>query len=384
MKRLIEPKQQPRQQIPDGGEIREGHRNSTLFSIACSMRCRGCTEQGIDRRCRPPLLKSEVQNIAKSSVRYDPQADDPADISIKQIINITMPDLGTSAYHGFTGDFIRAFGPYTEAADAGVLGTLLPALGAIIGPSPHVWGGGDHPPRINTVLVGPTSSGRKGTSTFAVDAVMSVADSHFWPPQLCRGLATGEGLIKRVTDIEKRNGDIIAVDKRLVVLEQEFSKVLAQAKRPGSILSQILRECFDTGDLEKLTLTEPLRTTGAHICMTGHITPRELKLRFDEVEMDIEIRRHHVEAALAIWQYNEESVNQLFKDKTGDALADKLVGLLKEHGAMTMTRFNQRMNIPHREIRTALEFLKTLGRVEKLPDQKTGPGWPTERWQLVE
>lgn len=63
------------------GTISEGSRNTTLTSLAGSMRRKGMTEQGIkaalleenSQRCDPPLDKREVERIAKNVARYEPE-----------------------------------------------------------------------------------------------------------------------------------------------------------------------------------------------------------------------------------------------------------------------------------------------------------------------
>ncbi|MEE8114925.1 MAG: bifunctional DNA primase/polymerase [Nitrososphaerales archaeon] len=65
------------------GAIPEGLRNTTLTSLAGSMRRRGMTEEGIkaalleenSHRCYPPLDKREVERIAKNVARYEPVSD---------------------------------------------------------------------------------------------------------------------------------------------------------------------------------------------------------------------------------------------------------------------------------------------------------------------
>jgi putative DNA primase/helicase len=60
--------------------IFEGQRNSTLSSLAGTMRSRGMTETEIfaaltvtnNERCQPPLPEDEVEDIAKSAARYAP------------------------------------------------------------------------------------------------------------------------------------------------------------------------------------------------------------------------------------------------------------------------------------------------------------------------
>jgi putative DNA primase/helicase len=60
--------------------ISEGARNTTLTSIAGTMRRKGCSERAIvaallvenGERCRPQLPKSEIRKIAHSVCRYAP------------------------------------------------------------------------------------------------------------------------------------------------------------------------------------------------------------------------------------------------------------------------------------------------------------------------
>jgi hypothetical protein len=207
------------------------------------------------------------------------------------VTGVTPPTLGEAAYYGPMGEFLRAVAPHTEATDAGILAHLLPAIGTIIGPGPHIpVSGAPQPARLNTVIVGPTYSGRKGTALVPVDKLMERLDPDFWRDQKVRGLSTGEGLIARVADIktwnvETKEWDIEPTEKRLCVIEEEYSKVLAHIRRDGNILSQILRESFDSGNLSVLTRKDPLQAFGAHISVVGHITPEELLDRFNHIEM---------------------------------------------------------------------------------------------------
>jgi len=63
--------------VPD--EIPDGERNSTLFSLACSLRTKGLSSPAVlaaiseenRSRCKPPLLDKEVQQIVQSAMRYE-------------------------------------------------------------------------------------------------------------------------------------------------------------------------------------------------------------------------------------------------------------------------------------------------------------------------
>ncbi|MGB9866937.1 MAG: bifunctional DNA primase/polymerase [Bacillota bacterium] len=69
----------------DGDPIQEGERNSTLTSLAGTMRRRGMSQEAIEaallaenlRRCVPPLPENEVKAIARSVARYTPAPAEP-------------------------------------------------------------------------------------------------------------------------------------------------------------------------------------------------------------------------------------------------------------------------------------------------------------------
>jgi hypothetical protein len=73
-------------------------------------------------------------------------------------------------------------------------------------------------------------------------------------------------------------------DKRLLVTETEFAKVLAVMERQGNSLSPVLRDAWDGGVLSTMTKTSPLKATGAHISIIGHITEYELQTRVTQTD----------------------------------------------------------------------------------------------------
>lgn len=204
-------------------------------------------------------------------------------------LTLIPPPLGADAYHGLVGGLVRALSPLTEATDAGVIAHVLTAAGCLIGPRVFVYAGGRHPPRVNAVLVGPTNSGRKGTAEGVARELIAHAAPKFLRERVLGGLSTGEGLIAAVADKVRRdkegNETVVPTDRRLLVLESEWSKVLAQTRRDGNILSQVVRQGFDSGDLGVMTRGDPLKATGAHVCLIGHVTPEELGERLSGVEM---------------------------------------------------------------------------------------------------
>jgi hypothetical protein len=88
----------------------------------------------------------------------------------------------------------------------------------------------------------------------------------------------------RVIDYQDVEVDSGVTDKRLLLYESEFASVLKVLAREGNILSALLRQGWDTGDLRTLTKNAPVKATGAHISVVGHITIEELLRYFDSTE----------------------------------------------------------------------------------------------------
>jgi len=92
----------------------------------------------------------------------------------------------------------------------------------------------------------------------------------------------------------------------------------------------------------------------------------------------------HLEAALALWEYAEESARYIFGDATGDPVADQIVEALRAAGKAGLTRteirdmFKRHKSADH--LNQALALLLRGGRVYRR-SENTG-GRPTERWFL--
>lgn len=204
------------------------------------------------------------------------------------------PELAPAAYVGLPGELVRIVGPHTEGDPAALIFTALAMFGNAIGRGPGFLVGADeHHTNLFGLLVGSTSTGRKGTVQSESDRVMAGADPDWARDCRVSGLSSGEGLIHAVRDaLEaeepiKEKGRIVGyqtvvkdpgiADKRCLVTESEFASVLRVAKREGSTLSPTVRQAWDTGTLRVLTKQTPERATGAHISIIGHITPEELQ-----------------------------------------------------------------------------------------------------------
>jgi hypothetical protein len=211
------------------------------------------------------------------------------------------PILDPVALHGLPGDVVRAVAPHTEADPVALLTQYLVAAGNAIGRRPHYRVEGDnHAPNLFAVLVGETSKGRKGTAWGRVRQIMAVAEPSWTSERVHSGLSSGEGVIWAVRDPirgHERQGKGVTAqrveveidagvrDKRLCIVETEFAAALTVMRREGNILSRIIRDAWDRGDLATLTKTSPARATGAHISIVGHITADELRDSLDRISI---------------------------------------------------------------------------------------------------
>ncbi len=210
--------------------------------------------------------------------------------------------LSSRAFYGLTGEFVRVVEPNTEADPAALVLNFLVAFGSIIGDSAHIKIGAKvHPMRLFGVLTGRTAKGRKGESWGYPKAIFIKIDE-VWGRKISSGLSSGEGLIWAVRDeiskkepIKKRGSneiqgyqDVIVdegiKDKRLLVVESEFASVLRMVGRDGNVLSAIIRDAWDSGDLQVLVKTIPTKATRAHISILGHITKEELLKYLTDIE----------------------------------------------------------------------------------------------------
>jgi hypothetical protein len=188
---------------------------------------------------------------------------------------VEAPKLSDKTLFGVVGTIIRKIEPHTETHPAALLVQLLVGAGNIIGRGPHILTERDEQhTNLFGVIVGESSRGRKGTSWGHVCYILAQVDAPWKSFKVMGGLASGEGVIAELRDDE--NGNDERQDKRLLLMEGEFAQVLRVLQRDGNTLSPIIRNAWDSGNLRNMSKGCPLRATGCHISVIGHITRTEL------------------------------------------------------------------------------------------------------------
>jgi hypothetical protein len=193
--------------------------------------------------------------------------------------DVSWPVLDGTALPGLSGEIVAAIEPHTEADPVGILVSLLVAVGAAIGVGPHVpVGGAVHHARIFTVLVGDSAKARKGQAWADAARVLRQMDPEWFQASLMGGFGSGEGLIHQLASDPDEPG------RTGLVVDDEFARTLAAAARHGSTLSMVLRQAWDHGNLQALTL-RPQHAHDAHLCVVAHITAPELARRLTATDV---------------------------------------------------------------------------------------------------
>lgn len=197
---------------------------------------------------------------------------------------VPLPVCDPRMFRGVLGEIVDAADPGTEADKVGVYGSLLCEVTALIGHLPYVQiGNVRHPLLVWSLLIGRTSTGRKGEATGTATRVVRQCK-----PEVLditeSGLSSGEGLIERIRDPEDEEDRGGTMDKRLLVIETEMATVMAACSREGTKLPGILRQAWD-GDRLAVLNRKRIVATSSHVAIIGHITPREFRARLKESDM---------------------------------------------------------------------------------------------------
>jgi hypothetical protein len=214
------------------------------------------------------LTRDDALNQLNSLVEASRGQDTPIDNEVP------TPVLAQEAFYGIAGQIVRKIEPESEAHPAALLVQLLVGMGSIMGRDPFFLTEADKQ-RTNlfAVIVGESSSGGKGTSWGRIRCILEHVDPIWFGTRMLKGMGSGESVISFLKDEE---GDA-PKDKRLFVREGEFATVLQVMGRQSCILGSILRDAWDSEDLQNHCKDQSIRASAPHASLLAHITPTELK-----------------------------------------------------------------------------------------------------------
>jgi len=198
--------------------------------------------------------------------------------------DVPWPVLGRDALHGLAGTIIERTLPHTEADESALLLTFLMMFGNCAGGTMYGMADGRrHAMNEFLVLVGDSSSGRKGVSYDRMLHLFTLVDRAWVDESIRSGLASGEGLIHAVKDGDDEDQSFRVQEKRLLVHQSEFATTLKVMGREGNTLSDTVRAAWDCSLLATMTKL-PVVARGGYISIVAHITPHELRRFLNPVE----------------------------------------------------------------------------------------------------
>lgn len=234
--------------------------------------------------------------------------------------------------YGLVGDVARAGSDGTEANPYAIAANFMAYLSCAIGRRPYLPVGNTwHHARLFILHIGRSGRGRKGDAVSLVNrldtAVRQLRDAAA-PPIHRGGLSSREGSVSLFHDGYKQGKlDVPAIlDKRLWVVESEFSNVLHQGRREGNTLSAALRDCWDGVCLKPATKSNRLYASHPHLCLSGAISPSELLALMRARELT----NGFANRFLMLWAERDKVVPfpKATPQDSVDALAVRMLGIL--------------------------------------------------------
>ncbi|MBC7621622.1 MAG: DUF3987 domain-containing protein, partial [Candidatus Saccharibacteria bacterium] len=282
------------------------------------------------KRCVDAALSS-LPSIAWNAVATVQLPDTLADTHR----NAPRPD--PACLYGLVGDIAQAGSNNTEANAYAVAASALAYLGAALGRGPYMPIGDDcNHSRLFLVHVGRSSRGRKGTAKKLIKRIhgaLAAIDGLLAPQVHSGGLSTREGLALMIHDgYRDGKNEVPAIeDKRLLVVESEFSNVLHQSKRDGNTLSGALRDAWDGTSIKPAVKACPVWASDPHISIIGDITPSELR----ELMHKRELTNGFANRFIFFWAEGDkvEPFPQPTPKDVVEALADRVAQVLRFAGA---------------------------------------------------
>jgi putative DNA primase/helicase len=206
-------------------------------------------------------------------------------------IHRNPPQPAETCLYGLVGDVARAGSAETETNPYAIAANFMAYLSCAIGRDPYLPIGNTwHHARLFVLHIGRSGRGRKGDAV-ALTIRLAQAVQQLKPefaPQIHRGgLSSREGLVALIHDGYRQGGQNIPAidDKRLWVIESEFSNILHHGRGKGNTLSAALRDCWDGICLKPATKSNRLYASNPHVCISGAITPHELMALMTSREM---------------------------------------------------------------------------------------------------
>jgi hypothetical protein len=221
------------------------------------------------------------------------------------------------------------------------------------------------------------------------------------------GHITQEELVKRMTSTDAVNGfanrflyvstkragllphggDLDAIERAVKPHLDALRAALEWAKTPRRLAHD--KEAYDLWECDSVYK----RLSTGHPGLFGAVTARaeaqvsRIALVHAMLDRSHAVTAAHLRAALALWQFCEDSARYIFGDKLGDSVADGILDALRATAdGLTRTELYEQFghNVPSAKISAALVLLLKLGLARMEKENTGGKGRPVERWYATQ
>jgi hypothetical protein len=199
--------------------------------------------------------------------------------------------MDDAAFYGLAGEIVDIITGVSEPCREAILSQFMVAFGNILGRTLRCYQSAEHHLNEFAVLVGKTSIGRKGSAWRALENLLRTLGDNWVLNRVRRSFQSGEAIVHAVRDAgmvpagRGQRHDPGVSDKRLLILAEEFSRILTIGNRKGNTLFSTLRECFDAPEkLQTEGKIAPEEATGAHVSLIGHVTQDQLLQQLQNTE----------------------------------------------------------------------------------------------------
>lgn len=156
---------------------------------------------------------------------------------------------------------------------------------------------------------------------------------------------------------------------------------IAFAQTAGNVLWD--RDAYSAWPRLYETLTRPISGLSGALTARAEAQCRRIALIYALLDCSPVIRMEHLRAATSVWSYCEEGVRFMFGDSTGDALADRILGLLKS-ASMPLSQTDICKGLGGHTWGAPLEraFRLLESRALALPRKTATGGAPKTTWEI--
>ena len=246
-------------------------------AIAAGCQHNGCAGNDWSKLKEAWGLPTTTTSVTAADIILPSRVMTPMEAALDSFIE--PPAIPTKAFYGPLGEIVLGVAEDTEASPIAVLACALMYFGSAVGRRYYVQLDQWHFPKLYVALVGPTSTGRKGTADWQAQRIIDAIDPM---AELYRqgGLSTGEGLLE-ILDANREG----MYPRPAVFTESEFATVLKRTERRGNTLSGYVRSAWDDSPLANSNKSNPVRIVDHHVSLCVHITASELLSLLNDVSI---------------------------------------------------------------------------------------------------